>query len=178
MKYIINIIPLFFFFIFYKLYDIFIASISMVITSGFLLLFNRFVLKKKLTKIEIINFFCLTSLCIISLLFHNAIFIKWKVTVIYFILSFVFVINHWWKKKFLIKKFFEKDFKLSENIWSKLNIAWSIFFFICGLINIYVTFFCSEVFWINFKIFGFTSITFIFLLLNGIYIFKKNNLEK
>ncbi len=49
-------------------------------------------------------------------------------------------------------------------IWDKLNIAWVLFLVILGFVNLYVAFNYSESTWVNFKLFGVTSIMFIFII--------------
>jgi len=51
-------------------------------------------------------------------------------------------------------------------------MAWTLFFLACGLVNIYVAFWLPENIWVNFKVFGITSLTLIYTLLSGIYIYR------
>ena len=55
---------------------------------------------------------------------------------------------------------------------SKLNLAWAVFFILCGLANIYIAFWLPQNIWVNFKVFGLTALTLIFTLLSGIYIYR------
>jgi hypothetical protein len=53
-----------------------------------------------------------------------------------------------------------------------LNIAWAVFFILCGLANIYIAFWLPQNIWVNFKVFGLTALTLIFTLLSGVYIYR------
>ncbi|WP_174518702.1 septation protein IspZ, partial [Pseudomonas syringae pv. coryli] len=58
---------------------------------------------------------------------------------------------------------------LPAAIWTRLNIAWIIFFLFCGAANLYVAFTYQE-FWVDFKVFGSLGMTLIFLVGQGIYL--------
>lgn len=65
-----------------------------------------------------------------------------------------------------------KELTLPQPVWSKLNLAWAVFFILCGLANIYIAFWLPQNIWVNFKVFGLTALTLIFTLLSGIYIYR------
>ncbi len=65
-----------------------------------------------------------------------------------------------------------KNSTLPQPVWSKLNLAWAVFFILCGLANIYIAFWLPQNIWVNFKVFGLTALTLIFTLLSGIYIYR------
>jgi intracellular septation protein len=58
---------------------------------------------------------------------------------------------------------------LPQAIWTKLNIAWIIFFLFCGGANLYVAFTYQD-FWVDFKVFGSLGMTLIFLVGQGIFL--------
>ena len=55
-------------------------------------------------------------------------------------------------------------------IWKKLNLSWAIFFFLTGLLNLYVAFYYAldedpatrQELWVNFKVFGMTLLVLVF----------------
>lgn len=76
-------------------------------------------------------------------------------------------------KQPLIQTMLGKELELPDHVWRNLNIAWALFFFICGLANIYVAFWLPQSVWVNFKVFGLTGLTLLFTLLSGVYIWRK-----
>ncbi|ANF17040.1 hypothetical protein XW81_01290 [Buchnera aphidicola (Schlechtendalia chinensis)] len=169
MKYFLNFLPMFIFFIIYKFYDIFIASTALMISTVISCILIKIIFHK-IDKSDYIN--CVSSLFFgsLTLLFHNGNYIKWKVTIIYLCLSGFLLINHFFSKKLLIQKLLEKKVTLSNSTWSKINVAWTIFFLACASANLYVMFYLSENTWITFKVFGLTLITLLFIFINCIYI--------
>ena len=82
------------------------------------------------------------------------------------------LVSQWVMKKPLIQRMLGKELTLPQPVWSKLNLAWAIFFILCGLANIYIAFWLPQNIWVNFKVFGLTALTLIFTLLSGIYIYR------
>ncbi|QCI20413.1 septation protein A [Buchnera aphidicola (Brachycaudus cardui)] len=177
MKQILNILPMFIFFIFYQFYDIFIASGALIIISGLICILHWF-LYHEIDKINLFSFFVIAFLGSLTIFFHNSQFIKWKITIIYIIFSVILLSSQFLTKKPIIQRFLEKDINISNVYWHKINFFWSLFFLFCSLLNIYIAFWCSEKTWVNFKVFGFTSLTFFLILITGIYINCKTSKEK
>ncbi|MBP2166888.1 intracellular septation protein [Erwinia toletana] len=171
MKQLLDFLPLVVFFVFYKLYDIFVASGALIVATGLALVVS-WVLYRKLEKMTIFTFVLVAVFGTLTLVFHNDEFIKWKVTVIYSLFAVALLFSHFWMQKPLIQSMLGKEIQLPEYAWRKLNIAWALFFLLCGLANIYVAFWLSQAFWVNFKVFGLTGLTLLFTLFSGVYIYR------
>ena len=57
-----------------------------------------------------------------------------------------------------------------------LSFAWIAFFIFSGVLNLIVAYQFSEDVWVNFKLFGLLGLTFIFLIIQGVWI-SKHGLE-
>ncbi|XBC40986.1 MAG: septation protein IspZ [Buchnera aphidicola (Nurudea yanoniella)] len=169
MKHILNLIPVFIFFIMYKVFNIFSASIGLMISTVLICILIKIIFKK-LDKMDCINCISVLFFGFLTLLFHNSMYIKWKITIIYLCLFFACLISYLFSKKPFIQKILEKKIILKDCIWKKLNIIWAIFFLICAGMNWFCMFFLSENMWILFKVFGLTFLTLCFIFINGIYI--------
>ncbi|QIQ41862.1 MAG: septation protein A [Buchnera aphidicola (Microlophium carnosum)] len=177
MKQILNIFPMLVFFIFYKFYDIFIASGSLIVTSG-LVCILYWVFYNEIDKISLFSFLVISFFGSLTIFFHDSQFIKWKITIIYIVFSIVLLISQFLTKKPMIQRFLEKDIKISNIYWRKINFFWSLFFLFCGILNIYIALYFSEKTWVNFKVFGVTSLTFFLILITSIYINYKISKDK
>ncbi|AJW28941.1 intracellular septation protein A [Chania multitudinisentens RB-25] len=171
MKQFLDFLPLIVFFAFYKLYDIYVASGALIAATALALIFTWFKYRK-VEKMTLITFAMVAVFGTLTLVFHNDLFIKWKVTVIYTLFALALLISQWVLKKPLIQRMLGKELTLPDRVWSNLNFAWAIFFIACGLANIYVAFWLSQDVWVNFKVFGLTVLTLVFTLLSGIYIYR------
>ncbi|QCI23814.1 septation protein A [Buchnera aphidicola (Macrosiphoniella sanborni)] len=169
MKPILNILQMFIFFICYKFYDIFIASGSLIITSGLICVFY-WIIYNEIDKINLFSFFMVSFFSFLTIFFHNSQFIKWKITIIYTIFSIILLISQLFTEKPILQRFLEKDIKISDISWYKINIFWSAFFLFCACLNIYIALYFSEQTWVIFKVFGCTILIFFLILITAIYI--------
>ncbi|WP_058910287.1 septation protein A [Entomohabitans teleogrylli] len=171
MKQFLDFLPLIVFFIFYKFYDIFVASGALIVATALALIYSWYKFRK-LEKTTLVTFILVAVFGGLTIYFHNPEFIKWKVTIIYGLFAAALLIGQWFMKKPLIQSMLGKEITLPQLVWSRLNMAWALFFIACGLLNIYVAFWLSEETWMNFKVFGLTALTLIFTLLSGIYMYR------
>ncbi|BBI91936.1 septation protein A [Serratia symbiotica] len=171
MKQFLDFLPLIIFFVFYKLYDIYLASGALIAATALVLVFT-WVKYRKVEKMALITFLMVLVFGTLTLVFHNDLFIKWKVTVIYGLFALVLLISQLVHKKPLVQRMLGKELTLPDKVWSNLNLAWAVFFLVCGLANIYVAFWLPQSTWVNFKVFGLTALTLVFTLISGIYIYR------
>ncbi|XZQ57319.1 MAG: septation protein A [Arsenophonus sp.] len=175
MRHLLDFISLIIFFLIYRKVDIFYAYSTLMITTTLSTL-TMYLIYKKIEKTSLITSICVIIFGGLTLIFHNDIFIKWKVTIIYTIFSLMLLFSQFFIKKPLLQKMLSKEIYLAHKIWNRLNISWAVFFATCAIINIYVAFWFSQEVWVKFKVFGLTIITLLFAIFNVIYIY--NNLSK
>lgn len=171
MKQLLDFLPLIVFFVFYKFYDIFVASGALIVATAIALVYSWYKFRK-LEKMTLVTFVLVAVFGGLTIYFHNSEFIKWKVTIIYALFAGALLIGQWVLKKPLIQSMLGKEITLPESVWARLNLAWAAFFIACGLLNIYVAFWLPESVWMNFKVFGLTVLTLIFTLLSGVYMYR------
>ncbi|OBT13858.1 septation protein A [Vibrio sp. UCD-FRSSP16_10] len=170
MKQLLDFIPLIIFFVLYKMYDIYVGTGALIAATALQLLITYFVYKK-VGKMQLITFLVVVIFGSMTILLHDEDFIKWKVTLVYTLFSFGLIISQRLGKP-AIKGMLEKEISLPDNVWKRINWAWSLFFAACALLNIYVAFHLSLDVWVNFKVFGLSIATLLFALLTGFYIYQ------
>lgn len=105
-----------------------------------------------------------------TLAFHDATFIKWKPTVLYWSFAFVLTISALLFRVNLLRRMLAAQVRLPEPVWQQLNFAWVGFFALMGVLNLYVAFNHSEQVWVNYRLFGGMGLTLVFLLGQGFYL--------
>lgn len=162
------------FFIFYKLFGIYVATaVAMVAACAQVVIYRiRF---KRFNPFQLIFMSVIMVLGGLTLLFQNTLFIRWKPTVIYWGISVILFISAQYKSKSLLEQSMENIIKVPKAIWSRLNYSWIGFLFMMGLANLYVALYYDLDTWVNFKLFGSTACLFIFLLAQ-IFILNKYQL--
>lgn len=117
-----------------------------------------------------ISFLLVTILGGMTLFLKDESFIKWKPTMLYWIMgSILFAAVLIFKKNPLGGLLGEK-IELPQLVWRKLNFLWGGFFLALGGLNLYVANNFSTDTWVNFKLFGVTGLIFAFMLLQGFYL--------
>lgn len=107
-----------------------------------------------------------------TLFFHDATFIKWKPTVLYWLFASVLLGSSVFLRKNLIRKLMGPQLTLPEAVWSQLNVAWIGFFALMGALNLYVAYSFSESDWVNFKLYGGMGLMFAFVVIQGLMLSK------
>ncbi|MEZ9564621.1 septation protein A [Vibrio artabrorum] len=170
MKQILDFIPLIIFFALYKMYDIYTATGALIIASAVQIVL-MYLIYRKVEKMQVITFLVVAVFGGMTISLHDDNFIKWKVTIVYALFSIGLTVSHLMGKS-AIKRMLGKEITLPDVVWSKINWAWTLFFAVCALLNIYVAFNLPLDVWVNFKVFGLLIATFVFTLLTGAYIYK------
>ena len=102
--------------------------------------------------------------------FHNATFIKWKPSVLYWAMGLTFWVSQTLFHKNLLQSLIGDQLELPTTVWQRLNFAWIGFFGLMGLLNLYVAYSYSTSTWATFKAFGATGLMLVFMLAQGLYL--------
>jgi intracellular septation protein len=106
----------------------------------------------------------------LTLWLQNPDFIKWKPTAVNWLFALVFVGAHLFTDKSLLERMMGDHIQLPGKVWSRLNVAWILFFLASGVANLYVAFNFDEATWVNFKLFGMLGLTIVFVIAQSIYL--------
>ncbi len=108
----------------------------------------------------------------LTLWFHDERFIKWKPTLIYWLMAAGFLITEIVLKRKMLRQMMGGGLDAPDAVWRTLGWAWVLFFAAMGVLNLYVAFsFPTEV-WVNFKLWGSLGLTLVFTLAQGVYLSK------
>lgn len=122
-----------------------------------------------------IAFFVITVFGGLTIYFHNENFIMWKPTIIYWMQAAAFLVALFVFKKNLIQEVMQSQIQLPEPVWTRLCVAWIVFFVVIGLLNLlaaFVIFKGNTDAWVNFKTFGMTGLLLAFIVAQTFYLSK------
>ena len=179
MKLLFDYFPIIIFFAAYKIWGVYVATAA---TMGACALQNLayWFKNRRFEKLHLITLLSVLILGGFTLFFHNAIFIKWKPSIIYWLFAFALLVSHFFSHKNLLHRMLGDKIILPRHVWGNLNIAWSVFFIFLGGLNVYVIYHYDTNAWVNFKLFGTLGLTLLFTVLQAFYMAKyiqddKNN---
>lgn len=107
-----------------------------------------------------------------TIYFHSETFIKWKPTVLYWVMGGALLFGQLVLKKYGIKSLMGAQMTLPDTVWRAVNISWIVFFATMGCINLWVAYNFSTSTWVNFKLFGGMGLMLVFVVLQGLYLSK------
>jgi intracellular septation protein len=102
--------------------------------------------------------------------FQSETFIKWKPTLLYWVMAGAFLLGPLLFGKNLLKLLMGAQLQLPAPVWQRLNAAWVLFFAAMGALNLWVAYSFSTDTWVNFKLFGGIGLMLLFTLAQGLYL--------
>tara|TARA_B100000029_G_scaffold405333_1_gene405651 strand:- start:359 stop:910 length:552 start_codon:yes stop_codon:yes gene_type:complete len=153
---------LIFFIIYFKNENDLKIAIPPFIIATLIALIVVYLLEKKIPMMPLMSGVLITFFGGLTLYFDNNIFFYMKPTIINILFASILFFGKYFTKKPLLKIFFQNAFNLEDEGWKKLNYRWIGFFIFVALLNEIVWRTQSEVFWVNFKVWGLLPISFLF----------------
>ena len=144
-------------------------AIQVLIVASAIQIFVYWLITRKFEKMHVITLVLTVILGGLTLLLKDIRFIKWKPTVVNWIFALVFLGSQFIGKKPIIRRMMDHAISVPNEIWTKLNIGWVVFFIFSGIANLYVAYNFSTEFWVNFKVYGLLGLTFIFAIAQAMY---------
>lgn len=162
LKLLLDLIPVITFFITYKCANMHKATIIMM-ASNCVALYIYYVVYKRLSFILLISAGVLFVTGITSVILHDYKYVKMKPTIMYVMLAASLYISCI-KKDPLVKNILSSIYKLDDKHWITLSRRCAHYCVLIAIANELTWRYCSESFWVHFKVFGIFPITVLFLL--------------
>ena len=163
VKTALDFAPLLVFFVANRVADIYVATGAVMATTLIAIGIARFVygrIQPMLWLVGVMVFVFGTA----TLLFHDAEFIKIKLTVIYVLLAGVLLFGMATRRPLLQLVLGETFPALSARGWRALTRNWFVFFVALAVLNEVLRHTLTTDHWVTFKVFGVTILTFVFAL--------------
>ena len=178
IKFIAEFGPILIFFIIYLSNDNDLKlAITPFIIATIVALAAIYILEKKIAMVPLASGILIGLFGGLTLYFDNKMFFYMKPTIINLLFAGVLFFGQYVTKKNLLKMFFQNKLILKNEGWKKLNYYWIYFFLSVALLNEIIWRTQSELFWVNFKVWGLLPITILFTACT-IPIINKYKLEK
>ena len=131
------------------------------------------VLKARGRKVDLMLWVSLVLVVVLgglTIWFHSETFIKWKPSVLYWVMGLGFWASQALFGRNLLRMMLGEQMQLPAPVWRRLNFAWIAFFAMMGLLNLWVAYSFSTATWVNFKLFGSLGLMLVFTVAQGLYI--------
>ena len=134
-------------------------------------------LTKSVPAMPIVTLVVVTIFGGLTLWFADETFIKMKPTIVNTLFGVVLLVGLAFGKSFM-KTVMGMAFDIDDEGWKKLTLRWGLFFLFLAVVNEIVWRNFSEAFWVGFKFWGMTGLTFLFVLSQTPLLMKHSTEEK
>jgi intracellular septation protein len=170
MKFFFDLFPIIFFFIAFKLADIYVAT-AMAIVATIIQVAWVWFRQRRVDTLLWVSLALIVVFGSMTLILHDENFIKWKLTVFYWLVAITLLVSATVFGKNLIRAALqEAQIEAPDRVWTWLNLAWAAFFAFMGALNLFVAQTFSTAAWVNFKLFGTMGLMLIFFLTQGAWL--------
>jgi intracellular septation protein len=165
LKLVLDLGPLVLFFVANSRYGIFAATATFM-AAVLAALAVSYAMTRHLPIMPVVTAIIVLVFGGLTLVLHDATFIKVKPTIIYALFGAVLLGGLCFNRP-LLGVVFDSLFQLTEEGWRKLTWRWAIFFLALAVLNEIVWRNTSTNAWVDFKVFGVTPLIFLFAALQA-----------
>ena len=169
MKFLVDLFPIALFFVTFKLAGIYVAT-GVAIAATLLQIGWLYFRNGKVEAMQWVSLVIIVLFGGATLLFHDDTFIKWKPTVLYWLMGAALVLGHFVMKRNFLQALMGAQIQLPEPIWLRLLWAWSGFFVFMGVVNLWVAFNFDLNTWVSYKLFGGMGLMLVFVVAQAMYL--------
>jgi intracellular septation protein len=170
MQLLADFLPIVIFFIAFKLWGVYVATAVAIVISVMQVAYYRYK-HGKYEKTQLITLAMIVFFGGATLLLHNELYIKWKVTAVYGVFALILLATQWTQNP-IMKRLMGSKVDLPMVIWKRVNLSWALFFIILAGLNLYVAYHFSTDTWVNFKLFGLLGFTVVFIVVQTLFLAK------
>ncbi len=171
MKMLFDFFPILLFFIAFKTYDIYVATITAIVAT-FVQVILFWLKYRRFEKMHVITLVLISVFGGISVYLQNPLYIKLKTTILEWVFALVFIGSQYIGDRNIVERMMSSAMSAPAHIWKRLNFAWAGFFTLVGFVNLYVIYNFDTDTWVDFKTFGMLGMTIAFVILQGVFMAK------
>ncbi len=156
--------------------DIFLAT-SVLMVGVTLQIAVYWLLKKPIGNELKVTFWASIILGGMTLVLRDETFIKWKPTIVNWLIAAALIGAHLIARMYLIEKMLGKVLALPSRAWFVLTYGWAGAFTLAGALNIWVAYNFSTDTWVTFKLFGLLILNVLFMVATFGYLASQGLLQ-
>jgi intracellular septation protein len=169
MKLLLDFFPIVLFFAAFKLWGIYVATGVAIVATIAQIGWLRY----STGKVEPMQWLSLGIIVVFggaTILAHDDTFIKWKPTVLYWLMGGALAVGLLFFRKNLLKSLMGAQMQLPDAAWRAMNWSWVSFFAVMGVLNLWVAFNYDTDTWVTFKLFGGLGLMAVFVVGQALYL--------
>jgi intracellular septation protein len=169
MKFLFDLLPVLAFFVAFQFAGIYAAT-AVAIATTFVQVAWLKLRGKRVDAMLWASFVIIVVFGGATLILQDETFIKWKPTVLYWLLGAVLGGAALVFRRNLVRAMLSEQVQLPEPVWNRLNWSWVGLFLFMGGLNLYVAYNYSTDLWVNFKLFGGMGLMLVFVVVQALFL--------
>jgi len=170
LKLLFDLFPVILFFVAFKFQGIYVAT-GVAIAATIVQVAWVLARRRKVSNMLWMSLVIIVLFGGATLVLRDETFIKWKPTVLYWLAGLVFLGGLAFRTN-LVKAVMSEGIALPEPAWTRLCVAWGVFFLFKGTLNLWVAYHFDTDTWVNFKLFGGMGLMLAFIVAQAFWISK------
>lgn len=155
-----DFLPILAFFVTLKFTDVYVATAVAIVATLGAAAYQK-VKKGRIEPMMLVSCALMVVFGGLTIAFHDETFVKWKPTVLQWLLAAAFVISRFVGAKPLAQRVFGQVFEAERPIWLRVNDGLTLFFVALGVLNLVVAYNFSIDAWATFKLVGLIGLNFV-----------------
>lgn len=160
-------------------YDIYVATTAAIV-AAFVQVTYHWLRHRRFETMHLVTLAALIVFGGLTLWLRDDAFIRWKPTIVYWILAGVVIGSQFIGKKTLFERLLGQHVELPPGAWRRHNLSFGVFLLFLSMLNLYVAFYFRPdldaalrlQIWGYFKVFGTLVLTFAFLFIQVLLMAK------
>jgi intracellular septation protein len=177
MKLLADFFPIILFFAAFKFAGIYVATGVAIVATVAQIAWLRYT-RGKVEPIQWVSLAIIVAFGGATIALHDETFIKWKPTILYWVMGATLAAGQLVFRKNLLKSVMGSQLELPEAAWRAMTWSWISFFALMGAINLWVAFHFDTNTWVNYKLFGGMGLMVVFVLGQAVYLSKHMKTEE
>lgn len=182
MHTLIEFLPLIAFLVAYRVAGIYAATTTLMLAMAGLLIFNR-LRTGKIAPLHLVSAGLVFLLGGATLLLRDERFIIWKPTALFWCLGVACLISLVVGQRTLIERLMtaastEAFTRVTRSEWVVVTVVWALFYLVLGGLNLWVAWNYPQSTWVNFKVFGITGATLVFVIMQTLWLARRGALNE
>lgn len=177
MQALLEFAPLLAFIIAYYVGGLYTAT-AVLMVAMVLLLAVDLLLQRRIPPMHALSAVLVFVLGAATLLLHDKHFIQVKPTALFWLAGIAFLGSYWIGERTLTERLLraalQDQVHVPQSVWRRLNALWIVFYGVLGALNLVLAYYASEKVWVNFKVFGLTLLTLVFVAGQVIWLTRRS----
>jgi intracellular septation protein len=177
MHALLEFAPILAFFVGYNIAGLYVATTVLMVSMALVLIVD-YLRERRIPPMHGLSAVLVFAFGALTLILHNKMFIQLKPTVFFWVAGLAFLASFWIGQRTLTERMLGatlgEHIRVTNGLWRRLNAVWVAFYCVMGALNLVIAWYASERVWVNFKMYGLTLLTAVFVAIQVFWLSRRS----